>query len=84
MDEFAEMVGLNQLGEETERVLFDEYDERGVVSIEVFTEDEEVVDAILQDTETFVDIERQEMAHAQQIALDSFVTIERTLIVLGL
>jgi hypothetical protein len=84
MDEFAEMVGLNQLGEETERVLFDEYDERGVVSIEAFTEDEEVVDAILQDTETFVDIERQEMAHAQQIALDSFVTIERTLIVLGL
>jgi hypothetical protein len=84
MDEFAEMVGLNQLGEETERVLFDEYEERGVVSIEVFTEDEEVVDAILQDTETFVDIERQEMAHAQQIALDSFVTIERTLIVLGL
>ena len=61
------------------KIMFKEYEKTGAVSIETFQKYEEAIDGIVPIIENFVEIEKEEVEQAHQIALDTIDRSEKTI-----
>ncbi len=61
------------------KIMFEEYEKTGAVSIETFQKYEEAIDGIVPIIENFVEIEKEEVEQAHQIALDTIDRSEKTI-----